>query len=604
MTGQPRRKFAIGLKPLLLGAGGGILLLSAVIAAHFLDQAYKVQQEAEFEAAELIRYEATLKAIAAISDERRPSNNAMTNGSPAVTEELQKRRADTDARLSELLDAFQPELARGGVYFNDFALLKAYVRRSRIVVDKVAALPPEWRKSAQVAAATYVLFDNADAALALRDKLGSRIAARTHNLSAEIMLLNEAGMIREMSGRLGWYVVLQLAGSKLGVQERAVMDAIRAKLTLLWNDLRHYAPAHLKTQEVRAAVDATNRAYFLGSLPYLDEILDNLERGRSVSAKIFADRYLRGLDAANRLRAEIIRETVDAAKARAGTARSWLFVVVVSFGMLCSLLLGFAIVAGRLLFAPLLSARDEILALAADNLDVHQRAAGASRELEEIFDGITVLRGQLLEKREMEREQRRLTETLRFLSERDPLTQLLNRRAVEELAAARMRDGEAKAYSLGVLLLDLDHFKRINDTYGHVAGDLVLKAAAEEMQRILGAGDVAARFGGEEFLIILDQSDGDRAMETAERLRHGIAMMQIDHEPPIPVTASIGVCIRPPGTALAWSDIVAIADRRLYRAKAEGRNRICAKDGDDAKTQPVERTEGEARICAPSLRLV
>lgn len=581
MTGQPKRKFSIGLKHLLFGAGGGILLCCAVIAVHFLGQAQKVRQEAQAEAEELARYEIVLMAVGAISAERGPSNNAMTSAGPAVIEALRQKRAETDERLANMKEAYRPEFSKEGRYSRSYALLGAHLRSARTAVDTVAALPPDKRNPDMVAAAVHALFRSADIAFALRDGLGSGITARTQNLSAEILLLNEAGALREMTGRLGSHTVLLLAGAKTADDERAVMNAIRAKLELLWHDLRLYAPAHLKTPEVQAAVEETNRSYFLGALPYLDGVLRLHAKGKTTPAKTFTDNYVRGLKAPDELRSQIIRATIESASRRAGDARRTLFTGAASFAMICCLLFGFAFAAGRLLFAPLLSARNHILALAADNLEEASSRRVASRELEEIFDGLAILQRQLLEKKAMEQEQRRLTETLRFLSERDPLTQLLNRRTVEELAAVRMRDSDTNQWPLGVLILDLDHFKRINDTHGHAVGDLVLKATADLMKRTLRSTDVVARFGGEEFLIILDLSDGAQAAEIAERLRRSIAAMTVVHEPSITVTASIGLCIRIPGTAADWSEVLATADRRLYSAKTLGRNQVCSGDGNE-----------------------
>lgn len=581
MTDRPRRNVSIGLKQLLLGAGGGILLCCTVIAVHFLGQARDVLREAEAEARELARYEAALIAVSAIAAERGPANNAMTGDGFAVLQALHKQRMETDSRLAALVTAFRSDLTKGGSHFANFALLQAHLRSARSAVDRVAALPKDRRDPRLVASAVHKLFHTADAAFALRDKLGAGIINGTQNLSAEILLLNEAGAFREMTGRLGSHVVLLMAGSRTESDDRAAMITIRAKLDLLWHDLRLYAPAHLKTPAVRAAVDATNRAYFAGSLPYLEEVMRRYNGGEIISAKTFTDRYVPGLKAVEDLRAKIIRATIESADNRAREARWTLFGGIASFGAICLLLFGFAFLARRLLFAPLLSARNEILALAADDLEAGPAGPRTSRELEAIFDGIAILRRQLLEKKAMEQEQQRLTETLRFLSERDPLTQLLNRRTVEELAVARMRDSDSNRWPLGVLIVDLDHFKRINDNHGHAAGDLVLKATADQMRRALRSTDVVARFGGEEFLIILDLSDGAQAADIAERMRRSIAAMHVRHDPPIAVTASIGLCIRLPGSSLGWSELVATADRRLYSAKAQGRNRVCAKDGED-----------------------
>lgn len=571
---------------------------SAFIASYFLGQSYKAKQLAQLESYELTRYETALKAVSAISSERGPSNNAMTSEGSSIMTKLHQKRAETDAYVAAMLKAFQPELAKDGLYFADFALLKERLRSARYLVDKLASLRPEARSHRELEAAVDRLFSSADAALALRDKLGRKITANTQYISADILLLNEAGRLRELTGRLGSYVVLLLANPDSGYVERGPIDALRAEVTVAWRSLRSYAPAHLKTPSVDAAVEHANEVYFLGALPYLDNVLHSRGSGQEISAKAFTDQYTPGLKTIEDLRAEILQTTLKAAELCVDDASKALFAGAISFGMICFLLLGFAIAVGRLLFAPLLSARNEILALATGNLDPVHRATRASREIEDIYEDIGMLRQQLLEKRDIEREQARLMETLRFLSERDPLTQLLNRRTVEDIAVERIRDADANNHPLGVLVVDLDHFKRVNDTYGHATGDLLLKSTAEQMRKTLRTTDVVARFGGEEFLVILDLSSERQAVEIAERLRLGIAMMEVEHETPLTITASIGLCVRMPGTTTDWNEIVATADRRLYCAKAQGRNRICSQDSDDTASLSIAHEADAPRLRA------
>lgn len=593
MAGQPRRVFPIGLKQILLGVGAGIFLCCAVIVVHFLGASQQARRIAQAEWKSLTRYEVALRTVQAISDEQDVSGSTMT-GAPAGTASLRQRRAATDESLTELRRTFQPELARGGPYFAQFALLKASLRSARHAVDK-AMLSSEPQKSRATAAAIHALFHSIDTALTLRNGLGNTIPDDAQHLSAAILLLNEADALREMTKRLGFHTAMMLTGSDRE-DERAKMDAVQVKLDLFWQDLQFHAPAHLKAPQVRAAVERTNRAYFLGSLPYLAKVRRLYENGEATPVGEFARRYSVGLDASRTLRDEIIRATIESANGRAVAAGRTLLTGVMSVGMICLLLLGLTLAAHRLLFKPLLSARDQILALANDNLQPGQASASASREMEEIFDSIGVLRWQLLERKQMALEQTRLTETLRFLSERDPLTHLLNRRTMEDLALVRMRDADTNHAPLAVLIVDLDHFKRVNDTYGHAVGDMVLKATAEEMRRTLRSTDILARIGGEEFLVILNASDDAQATEIAERLRCNIAGIDIGHEPPVIVTASIGLCLRRPSDPARWDEVVATADRRLYRAKAAGRNRICANDDDNSAALPIDRRPHQSRL--------
>ncbi len=152
----------------------------------------------------------------------------------------------------------------------------------------------------------------------------------------------------------------------------------------------------------------------------------------------------------------------------------------------------------------------------------------------------------------------------------DVLTGLANRRGFRE-AIGRVSPGLGPHASLGVLVIDIDHFKRVNDRYGHGTGDAILQHVAAFVARVAGGGAIVARYGGEEFVVALTGHDLVRATTIAERIRVAIGA-SFDPDSPLPaVTVSIGVAA---GPATAVESLVAEADRALYRAKEAGRNRV------------------------------
>ena len=171
---------------------------------------------------------------------------------------------------------------------------------------------------------------------------------------------------------------------------------------------------------------------------------------------------------------------------------------------------------------------------------------------------------------------RRLRQRLQVEAARDPLTGLLNRRALEAQAARLFAEAETTGQPLALLLLDLDHFKAVNDTHGHPAGDAVLKGIAEALAREIRHDDLACRWGGEEMLAVLRNCDLARAEERAVRLRAAIAATRFTGAPGLRVTASIGVAAFPDHGA-GLDELTARADMALYVAKRYGRNRVvCA----------------------------
>ena len=163
------------------------------------------------------------------------------------------------------------------------------------------------------------------------------------------------------------------------------------------------------------------------------------------------------------------------------------------------------------------------------------------------------------------------------LSSRDALTGLSNRRQFE-LALASEIDRVARAGEPAmVLMIDIDHFKRVNDTYGHSAGDLVLKGVAQALQDCIRPMDTLARFGGEEFAMILPNCPPSFGLAVAERVRTQVQACVVVIAPgqQVRVTVSIGGAFAPQWVRSSAPLWIERADQQLYRAKAEGRNRAC-----------------------------
>lgn len=152
----------------------------------------------------------------------------------------------------------------------------------------------------------------------------------------------------------------------------------------------------------------------------------------------------------------------------------------------------------------------------------------------------------------------------RRMAERDPLTGLLNRRGLER-ALMGVPSGS-------ILALDLDWFKRVNDQYGHAEGDRLLVILSQLLTEVLRRGDLAARMGGEEFVVVLPGLGTEAALQVAERVRMAVEDRLRTHGEP--VTVSIGVASRPAQGPANWSDLMRKADNAVYCAKARGRNRV------------------------------
>jgi len=173
----------------------------------------------------------------------------------------------------------------------------------------------------------------------------------------------------------------------------------------------------------------------------------------------------------------------------------------------------------------------------------------------------------------------RMREVLRHQSIRDPLTELYNRRFLEASFDREIARASRQKSQLAILMLDVDHFKRCNDTFGHDAGDAVLRAMGTLLTAHTRENDVACRYGGEEFAILLTDITAEQARQAGERILQAIRQLEVKHtiQSLGPITASIGIAMFPDDGAQAES-LMRAADVALYRAKQEGRNRLVVSD--------------------------
>jgi diguanylate cyclase (GGDEF)-like protein len=194
----------------------------------------------------------------------------------------------------------------------------------------------------------------------------------------------------------------------------------------------------------------------------------------------------------------------------------------------------------------------------------------------------------------------RLRETLRSQAIRDPLTGLFNRRYLEETMERELNRVKRQEIPLGVIMMDLDHFKQYNDTFGHSAGDELLSALGILLKTHIRGEDIACRYGGEEFLLILSGASVSIALERAESLRQAVKEMH-QHYPDLkPTTLSLGVAVYPEhgNTGL---QLIQSADAALYRAKKAGRDRVMVAEygEENITTAPPASPLHQAEINSP-----
>jgi len=169
----------------------------------------------------------------------------------------------------------------------------------------------------------------------------------------------------------------------------------------------------------------------------------------------------------------------------------------------------------------------------------------------------------------------KLRDTLRNQSIRDPLTSLFNRRYMEETLERELRRAERGRHQVAVIMLDLDHFKEFNDTFGHEAGDVLLRDLARLLKSSMRSEDVACRYGGEEFVLILPETSPEVALRRGEQLREAVKRMYVSHRGQLigGVSMSLGAACFPDNGSTGGA-LLQAADAALYAAKNSGRDRV------------------------------
>jgi diguanylate cyclase (GGDEF)-like protein len=276
---------------------------------------------------------------------------------------------------------------------------------------------------------------------------------------------------------------------------------------------------------------------------HLDRVVDQLEALRGITAR----------------EVEATLERVETIKARSILLNSAVFLSGIGMVAVLGLLLA------RSILRPVRQLEMEVQRFAGGDL-THRLEAGRRDELGALMTSFNAMAAELEKERQ----------ALKELSASDPLTGLCNHREFFRLLREEMQRSQRYLHPLSLLMIDLDYFKQINDTFGHPAGDRVLCAVADILRRELRQVDQLARYGGEEFAAILPETAESEAIAIANRIRQAIAArpLAISETEGAELTISIGLAIFP-DDANSVEGLVEKADQSLYAAKAAGRNRVC-----------------------------
>jgi diguanylate cyclase (GGDEF)-like protein len=455
---------------------------------------------------------------------------------------------------------------------------QAALHQARLRVDALSAQPLARREPEAIKAAV-------DGMVRLVRMLRPSIMLVMEDLQQDQPLLSStvssallAAELRELTGQLGSLLTPALSRqTALSDDERLAIERMRGRIGQLRVLLTARVHVANGASAVRHAQERLERDYFGRAEALVRQVVQAGQTdGRyGLSTAEFAARYVPDMNAIIDMRDALLAEALQQGAALHLAQRRAMAVMLGMTGLHIALIVLGLYLMHRRVIRPLSRAAEALQAMKEDRY-VALVAPVQGDEISAVFDGIADLQAQSRDRRALEAERDKLIERLRVQSSTDFLTSLPNRRAFFEAAEAEVARARRHGFGLVVLLLDVDHFKRINDALGHAVGDLALVALTEVLRQSVRQGDIAARIGGEEFVLLLSHCEREDGLRFAERLRQTVASTVVEvgsEHPPVRMTVSIGLAdTQTHGMNLDL--LMSRADHAMYGAKRAGRDRI------------------------------
>lgn len=526
-----------------------------------------------------------LLAVEMVSRERGPTNAALGDVVPMAQsrrDALDQARTRTDQAFDALRGALAavPGTEPGGGLAPRVEAAGLALQRARANVDETLRAPKDQRSAAAIRDAVYGMVSVVPLLAPVTNALASASQQAYPALSDDVQGARLAADLREYAGLLGSHFTAGLTkGQPFSAQERRAIDETRGRILQLQSlvALRVQLP-----DESAATLQAWNTVqarYFGAAQALLDTVLaQGVQDGRyDLSAADFAARYVPDMNPILALRDALLEQAHERAVREHDRAVRVLVWVLVGAGVSLLVLGGALYVVEHRVLSPLARITRALRALANNDLQAPLPQPVARDEMAEVMGAVRSLQIQTQRRQDLELEREQLIAQLTAQSETDYLTGLPNRRAFITAAQGVLSNALRYRFGAAVVVLDIDWFKQLNDRLGHAAGDKALLAVAEVLRSEVRQGDLSARFGGEEFVVLLSHCDQASGLQWAQRLCERIAQAQVlgatDHS--VRITASLGVA-HSMQSGFVLDSLLSAADAAMYEAKRTGRNRVVA----------------------------
>ncbi|WP_454720778.1 MULTISPECIES: diguanylate cyclase [Cupriavidus] len=530
-------------------------------------------------------FRSILLAMEKVSAERGPSNAALGDESPlppARADALRAARAESDRRIADLLGQLEAPACRHCLGERDAVMrARADLVRARAFIDGLLGQPRAARTGAELHRAVEGMIQVVPHFTAMADVSAARVDRGVPGALSRLLAARLAALLREQAGLLGSQLTPALGtGRPLSGDEQFAIERTRGTITQLRALLQ---PRVLNDPALsRGAFQRVEMQYFGAGLAYFSQVRAqaSLPGDAGISTAEFAQRYVPLMAAITDFRDEVLELVQQQAGARRDARLAWLGgIVAILSAVIAFLFLGVWLFR-RQVVRPFAEAASAVRAIAAGDLAAPLSPRPYRGEIRELFDAVRVLQGNSIERARLEEERRHLIARLSKMAETDALTGLFNRGAFDRrlkdacAGAGRRADGRL----LSLTIFDIDHFKRINDRYGHASGDHALRRIAALSREVWREDDIVARIGGEEFAVLARVQASHDAVDMAQRLRECLAATSLvaDSGERFSLRASFGTAFAAPGKNRDAEGLMRRADLLLYQAKQGGRDRIVA----------------------------
>jgi diguanylate cyclase (GGDEF)-like protein len=558
-----------------------LLMLFLALAVSLVWIEWNIYQSSTNTVPALKRFRLGLVAMEQVSAERGPANafmGARDDERAVLYQRLQAARAASDAALADLRAALEKDsVQRNSGILEKVRIVQQTLGPARAAVDHVGQQAQGQRSHLYIVSAVNGMMDVIPMLVRITGELVGTVDLADPDLRDGLAGVRATASLREYAGQVGSrFTAPLITHNTLNPDEVIEIGRLYGRIELLRSLLGAQLAAYSSQPQFAQGLANLDKQYFDNGFQFIDYLLQvGLKSGDyGITPAELAARYVPQMKAILDLRDIILDDLMARAERRNLQARNFLVLVIGLTIVACLFFQLLMYMIRKRVVSPLVTATDLVVGLADGKLGQEIPAARYDDEIGGMMRALRVLKERILERNSLAREREALISQLQTSSNTDFLTGLLNRRAFFSYGEQQMGVAQRYRRNLSVVLFDIDHFKRINDSHGHLSGDAVLRGVAQIAAQLLRKVDVLARYGGEEFIVLLQETDIGKAEAVAQKLRVALEQKEFDVDggQRIKISASFGVAALSEGHSL--EQLIKLADTALYVAKERGRNRV------------------------------